>query len=117
MKRIFLFLALITVSASALSAEVKPLMECGPFVISSSNDGFAHINNVRPETQKFTFLGKKDDYSNVQYQWMLPDPKVGRWLGLDYVKQNNKAILNVEVVRTNMNQPREFWSYDCVKVK
>lgn len=32
-------------------------------------------------------------------QWMLPDAKTGRWLGLDYVKRNNKAILNVEVIR------------------
>jgi hypothetical protein len=75
------------------------------------------INNQKPETQKLTFLKQKDDYNNVMMQWMLPDPKVGRYLGIDYVKRDNKAILNVEVVRTNMNQPREFWTYDCVKVK
>lgn len=92
--------------------------QCGPFRIGTGfNDGWMRINNQKPETQKLTFLKQKDDYNNVMMQWMLPDPKVGRWLGLDYVKQNNKAILNVEVVRTNMNQPREFWSYDCVKVK
>ncbi len=50
-------------------------------------------------------------------QWMLPDAKTGRWLGLDYVKRNNKAILNVEVIRKNMDEPREFWTYDCRKVK
>ncbi|MGY0880033.1 hypothetical protein ACW7DG_27600, partial [Klebsiella pneumoniae] len=38
-------------------------------------------------------------------------------LGLDYVKRNNKAILNVEVIRKNMDEPREFWTYDCRKVK
>lgn len=98
-------------------AENQPLMRCGPFTISSSDDGFAHINDQRPETQEFTFLGQKDDYSNVKYQWMLPDASLGRWIGLDYIKREKKAILNVEVIRKNMDEPRRFWSYDCVKVK
>lgn len=91
-------------------------MQCGPFAISSSDDGYAHINGQRPESQKFTFLGQKDDYSKVKYQWMLPDPTVGRWLGLDYLKRDGKAILNVEVIRKNMDEPRRFWTYDCRKV-
>ncbi|WP_244968834.1 hypothetical protein [Rosenbergiella collisarenosi] len=92
-------------------------MNCGPFTLSSSNDGFMHINNVRPESQKFTFLGAKEDYRNIKYQWMLPDPKIGRWLGLDYIKRDGKAILNVEVVRMNMDEHRQFLTYDCVRVK
>lgn len=98
-------------------AEDKPLMHCGPFTIASSDDGFAHINGQRPETQKFTFLGKKDDFSNVKYQWMLPEKSIGRWVGMDYIKRDKKAILNVEVIRKNMDEPRQFWTYDCVKVK
>jgi len=105
---------LLCTSFSVLS---EPLMQCGPFGISSSDDGFAHINGQRPETQKFTFLRAKEDYSNVKYQWMLPDARVGRWLGLDYIKRNGKAILNVEVVRVNMDEPRQFWTYDCHRVK
>lgn len=113
-----ILLAILMMSAGALADDTaKPLMKCGPFTLSSSHDGFMHINNVRPETQKFTFLKAKDDYSNVMYQWMLPDAGVGRWLGLDYIKRNKKAILNVEVVRVNMDEPRQFWTYDCVKVK
>lgn len=117
MKKFFM-LAILMVSVGASADEIaKPLMKCGPFTLSSSHDGFMHINNVRPETQKFTFLKAKDDYTHIMYQWMLPDASVGRWLGLDYIKRNKKAILNVEVVRTNMDQPRQFWTYDCVKVK
>ncbi|PRI21535.1 hypothetical protein [Pectobacterium versatile] len=91
--------------------------QCGPFNLRSSDDGFMHINGQRPETQKATFLKEKDDYSNIKIQWMLLDAKAGRWLGLDYIKRDKKAILNVEVIRRNMDEPRRFWSYDCKKVK
>ncbi|MEH0701431.1 hypothetical protein HPO94_03225 [Citrobacter portucalensis] len=97
------------------AAKAEPLASCGPYTISSSNDGYAHINNVRPQSQKFNFLGKDGDYSNVKYQWILPDQSNGRWLGMDYVKRNGKAILNVEAIRMKMNEPRLFWSYDCLK--
>lgn len=95
----------------------KPLMQCGPFLISSSDDGFAHINHTRPETQKFTFLREKDDYSNLEYQWMVPTNTPGHWYGMDYVKRNGKAILNVQIVQANMNAPRVYGSYDCQKIK
>jgi len=36
---------------------------------------------------------------------------------LDYIKRDGKAILNVEVVRVNMDEPRQFWTYDCERVK
>ncbi|HCO6890822.1 TPA: hypothetical protein OBS79_000605 [Escherichia coli] len=85
--------------------------------MSSSDDGFAHINNVRPQSQKFTFLKSEGDYTNVKYQWMIPDAQTGRWLGLDYVKRNGQAILNVEGIRMNMGEPRVFGTYDCEKVK
>lgn len=91
--------------------------QCGPFFLKGESDGLMHINGQAPETQKMTFLKQKDDFDNVMMQWMLPDAKTGRWLGLDYVKRNNKAILNVEVIRKNMDEPREFWTYDCRKVK
>ena len=111
MKKVFfcLFLALqLTVSAAT---------QCGPFRFDAGNDGLMHINGQKPETQKMTFLKQKDDFDNVMMQWMLPDPNTGRWLGMDYIKRNKKAILNVEVIRKNMDEPREFWTYDCRKVK
>ncbi|SWL96821.1 Uncharacterised protein [Klebsiella pneumoniae] len=36
---------------------------------------------------------------------------------MDFVARNGKPILNVEVIRKNMDEPREFWTYDCQKVK
>lgn len=105
------------VSILPYAANAKPIAICGPFTISSSDDGFAHINNVRPQSQKFTFLKSEGDYTNVKYQWMIPDAQTGRWLGLDYVKRNGQAILNVEGIRMNMGEPRVFGTYDCEKVK
>ncbi|WP_246870601.1 hypothetical protein [Pantoea ananatis] len=102
-------------SAACLAAP-KPIMQCGPFLISSSNDGFAHVNNVRPVSQKFTFLGAKEDYSSVQYQWMVPRSDYPGYYGMDYIKRNGKAILNVEAIRSNMNEPRMFGTYDCKKI-
>lgn len=91
---------------------------CGPFVIKwKAQDGLARINGDKPETQKITFLKEKEDYNNVQVQWMLPNSNVGRWIGMDFVARNGKPILNVEVIRKNMDEPRQFWTYDCKRVK
>ncbi|MEX7670566.1 hypothetical protein [Klebsiella pneumoniae] len=92
-------------------------MQCGPFRLEAADDGFMHINGQAPETQKMIFLKQKDDFDNVMMQWMLPDANTGHWLGLDYVKRNGKAILNVEVVHKNMDDPRRFWTYDCKRIK
>ncbi|HAT2283681.1 TPA: hypothetical protein I8190_000361 [Citrobacter freundii] len=92
-------------------------LQCGDFYLKANDEGLTLINGRKPETQKITFLKKKDDYDNVMIQWMIPSSESGRWLGMDYVRRNGKPILNVEVVRKNMDEPREFWTYDCRKVK
>ena len=113
LKHILVFVSVIGVGHAFADSK------CGPFYLgtSKSDDGWARINGQKPESQKLTFLNKKDDFDNVKMQWMLPDPKIGRWLGLDYIKRDGKAILNVEVVRMKMDDPRQFWTYDCVRVK
>ncbi len=96
---------------------VSASMQCGPFRLKGESDGLMHINGQAPETQKMTFLKQKDDFDNVMMQWMLPDAKTGRWLGLDYVKRNNKAILNVEVIARTWMIHGDFWTYDCKRIK
>jgi len=93
--------------------------QCGPFKLGTSdaNDGWARINGVKPESQKFTFLKADGDYENVKMQWMVQRSDAPGWFGMDYVKHDGKAILNVEVIRTNMDQPRIFGSFDCVKIQ
>ncbi len=92
--------------------------QCGPFRLSAGpGDGLMHINGAKPLSQKVTFLKKKEDYDNVMFQWMVEDPKTGQLLGIEYVKRAGKAILNAEAVRANMDAPRVFGTYDCVRVK
>jgi hypothetical protein len=110
--RWFVTLALI-ISGSALADS-----QCGPFKLgtSDSNDGWARINGVKPDSQKFTFLKADGDYENVKMQWMVQRSDAPGLFGMDYVKRNGKAILNVEAIRSNMDQPRIFGSFDCVKI-
>lgn len=93
--------------------------QCGPFYLGTSddNDGWARINGIKPTSQKVTFLKKDGDYDNIKMQWMVPRNDYPGWLGMDYVKRNGKAILNVEAVRSNMDQPRLFGTYGCLKIK
>ncbi|EAR8227847.1 hypothetical protein E2V00_21450, partial [Salmonella enterica] len=107
MKRLFLAALLVSISSTSFADT-----GCGPFLINwKAQDGLARINGHKPETQKITFLKQKGDYDNVNIQWMVPGN--GRWLGMDFVARNGKPILNVEVIRKNMDEPREFWTYDC----
>lgn len=89
--------------------------QCGPFLLKGESDGLMHINGQAPQTQKMTFLKQKDDFDNVMMQWIFPEKSIGRWVGMDYIKRDKKAILNVEVIRKNMDEPRQFWTYDCKK--
>ncbi|PKC35361.1 hypothetical protein V462_11620 [Pantoea ananatis 15320] len=111
MRRYVLFSLLVAASAAADS-------QCGPFMLSTSqaNDGWARINGVKPESQKFTFLKAKGDYDNVQMQWMVQRGDAPGWYGMDYIKRNGKAILNVESIRINMDQPRIFSTFNCHKI-
>lgn len=103
----------------ALSSSVFADSQCGPFKLGTNeaNDGWARINGVKPDSQKFTFLKANGDYENVQMQWMVQRSDAPGWYGMDYVKRNGKAVLNVEAIRSNMDQPRVFGSFDCVKIK
>ena len=113
-----LLFSLSTMSPVALSAG-QVYMKCGDFVFSTSgnDDGFPRINGVKPETQQLIFLKQAEDYNNVKMLWNVPTNQPGRWLGMQFIKRDGKAILNVEVLRANMDAPRIFGTYDCVKVK
>ncbi|EPG3036651.1 hypothetical protein N8S91_10100 [Enterobacter roggenkampii] len=101
-----------TLFSTAVLADVR----CGDFTLTSSNDGFMHINGVRPESQKFTFLKGNGDYGNIKYEWMVKTNQPGKWLGMEYIKRNgNKRILNVQLAQADMSAPRQYATYDCLK--
>ncbi|MCG7367633.1 hypothetical protein MHZ90_16070 [Pantoea sp. ACRSH] len=108
----------VLISLALLSSPCFAVTTCGPFSLEAGpDDGLFRINKVKPESQKVTFLNRQSDYDNIQVQWMLQRADTPGWLGMDYIKRNGKAILNVEAVRTNMDEPRQFWTYDCQRVK
>lgn len=117
MKKLLLMASITLVSFASL-AENSDYMKCGPFVFSTSskNDGYPRINGAKPESQKVTFLKKEGDYENIKMQWIVLNGNTGQRYGLDYIKRNGKGILNAEALRANMNAPRVFGTYDCVKV-
>lgn len=93
--------------------------QCGPFYLGTSplNDGWARINGAKPESQKITFLKQKEDHDNIKMEWRMATDQPGRWVGLEYIKRNGKAILNAQWLQPSMNAPRQYATYDCVKVK
>ena len=91
--------------------------QCGPFRLSAGpDDGWSRINVAKPESQKVTFLKDKEDYDNIKIDWRMATDQPGRWVGLEYIKRNLKAILNAQGLQANMNAPRQYATYDCIKV-
>lgn len=91
--------------------------QCGSYRLTAGSDGLMHINGAKPETQKLTFLAAKEDYQNVKMEWRMATSKPGLWVGIEYIKRDGKAFLNTQMLRASMDAPREFATYDCVKVK
>lgn len=113
------FILMIVCSSVLLSAAAHADSQCGPFLLGTSpaNDGWARINGARPESQKVTFLKTKEDYDNIKMEWRMATDQPGRWVGLEYIKRDGKAILNAQWLQANMDAPRQYATYDCVKVK
>lgn len=110
---------LMIVCSSVLLSAAHADSQCGPFLLGTSpaNDGWARINGARPESQKVTFLKTKEDYDNIKMDWRMATDQPGRWVGLEYIKRDGKAILNAQWLQANMNAPRQYATYDCVKMK
>ena len=92
-------------------------LQCGNYTLKAQKDGFVYVNGVRPESQKIIFLGKSGDYDNVKFEWRVATNQPGKWLGMEHIYRNDKGILNVQLLQASMDAPRQYVSYDCVKVQ
>ncbi|HFF9774463.1 hypothetical protein V6272_06355 [Serratia marcescens] len=91
--------------------------QCGPFLLTPGpSDGWFRINNAKPESQKVTFLKAKEDYDNIKIDWRVASNQPGKWVGLEYIKRDGKAFLNAQLLQASMDAPRQFATYDCVKI-
>lgn len=104
-------------SAALLPLQVLADSQCGDFKVHWSEDGMARINGAKPESQKVTFLKDKGDYNNVKIEWRVATDQPGRWVGMEFIGRDGKAILNAQWLQADMNAPRQYATYDCVKVK
>lgn len=91
--------------------------DCGPFALRAAHDGFMHINGVKPDSQKLTFLAEQDDFDNVELQWLVADHRKAQIYAMAYIKRRGEAHLNVQVLRNGEDGRHHIRSYDCVKVK
>lgn len=91
--------------------------QCGEYLIHWSDDGLARINGYKPETQKITFLKNDGDYDNVKFEWVLATDFPGKWMGMEFIGRNGKAVLNTQWLQANMNNPKIIGSYSCSQVK
>lgn len=105
-----------TRSGEKLGVDYKAV--CGPFSIDlTPPDGWARINGAKPESQKISKLGKNGGPDDVKMEWRMATSQPGLWVGMEYIKRDGKAFLNTQMLRASMDAPREFATYDCVKVK
>ena len=91
-------------------------LRCGGWLVDANGSGETTINGAVTSTQKVTFLKEKGDYSNMKLEMVLSPAPDGHAYGYELIKRDGKAFLNVEALRANMNAPRVFGTYDCVKV-
>lgn len=103
--------------ATLLSFQAFADSQCGDFKIHWDDDGLARINGAKPESQKVTFLKEKGDYNNVKIDWRMATNQPGRWVGMEFIGRNGKAILNAQWLQASMDASRQYATYDCVKVK
>lgn len=72
---------------------------------------------AQSQNAKITFLKNKGDYNNIKMDWRMATDQPGRWVGLEYINRNGKAILNAQWLQASMDSPRQYATYDCRKVK
>lgn len=113
--KFFLSCALLIFPLVAAAAD-KPLEKCGPFELEAGEDGYMHIDGVKPWSQKITGA-KGNDMSGATFHWMVPYPNVG-WLGMvGYIGADHRRWLDVQYVQDNKDAPKLYGQYPCRPIK
>ncbi|EOV6173561.1 MULTISPECIES: hypothetical protein [Klebsiella pneumoniae complex] len=90
---------------------------CGGFRLHAASDGWTRVNGEKVNTQKITFLKREGDWDNIKTDMTLMPARDGNMYGYEFIKQNGKAFLNVELIRRVMEEPRIIGSFDCKRVQ
>lgn len=110
MKLLILLTALISANAMADGFT----LQCGNFTMQTELGEMSKINGERVTSQKITELGTQ----GLKVEMTLMPARDGNFYGFEYVHPDgsNKRWLNVELIRTNMEQPRIIGSFDCRRI-
>ncbi|CUZ28962.1 MULTISPECIES: hypothetical protein [Serratia] len=107
---------ILLVMVSLLPTTCLAAFRCGNWLLDVNKGGETTINGQVTNTQKVKFLGKDGDYANMKLDMVLAPASDGNMYGFEFIKRAGKAFLNVELLRTNMDAPRVFGTYDCNKI-
>ncbi|HBU7623033.1 TPA: hypothetical protein MC786_000027 [Klebsiella pneumoniae] len=109
-KYILLFSLLFAGTASALTIS----MQCGPINFEMISNSMSRVNGEYVTSQKITSLGE----TGTKFDMTLMSAKDGNFYGFEYVHPDgsNKRWLNVELIRSSMNQPRIIGTFMCKRV-
>lgn len=118
MKKIALSLLLaMSLGTQLVSSNVQAAASCGPYLLKMDDGGgMTRVNGEQVNTQKIRFLGAQGDYNQMKMDMTLMPARDGFMYGYEFIKQNGKAFLNVELIRTRMDAPRLIGSFDCKRV-
>lgn len=108
---------IIAISAFAYAVGAHAAAQCGHFKFDIDDSGKGFINGEMVTSQKTNFLAAKDDWNNIKLDMTLMPARDGNMYGYEFFKRNGKAWLNVELIRTNLNQGRIIGTFDCKRVK
>lgn len=111
MKKMLLILGLLT--SGACNAQ-SVIMQCGDFTLEMIVNSMSKINGEYVTSQKIASLGER----GAKIEMTLMPSRDGNMYGFEYVHPDgsNKRWLNVELIRTNMHQPRLIGTFDCKRV-
>lgn len=108
-----LLAALLIFSAGCSATSVT--LQCGDFIMEGNANERTKMNGEPVTSEKITNLGA----NGIKVDMTLMPARDGNMYGFEYVHPDGskRHWLNVELIRTNMTQPRIIGSFDCHRIK
>lgn len=111
MKNCILILAAL-ISTNVMAKVNSVTSQCGNFTLVAKVGELTTVNGETVTSQKITEIGK----NGLRVQMTLMPARDGNMYGFEYIRpdgDSKRRWLNVELIRTNMDQPRIIGSFDC----
>ncbi|ELZ1063215.1 MULTISPECIES: hypothetical protein [Enterobacter cloacae complex] len=115
MKKLLFLLAVVISYNGMAEANSVVTTQCGNFTLVARVGEMTEINGEMVTSQKITELGQ----NGMKVEMTLMPASDGNLYGFEYIHPDGskKHWLNVELIRTNLNQGRIIGTFDCKRVK